>query len=220
VQGFQLVFDGKDTSESKVTSSLRWSGQNGSHIKKNIFALHQALAEQKALLMRKNTNKRGKEMRGRSSDVCVKLSLGKVFQELKLVYPHIHVTVYKQKVQYNPKPFIYSYNLCRAWPTLLNDYASSELRRDRMSSRKASPLRNMQATFSYKRTEDYNWNYLDQHVCGYSDFEVLQEVSDTVQYSTVYTWMVLETILMLVEVHCRIGKNIGFSPCISNRIIS
>ena len=32
------------------------------------------------------------------------------------------------------------------------------------------------AKFEYYRMEDYNWNYLDQHVCGHSEFEILQEV--------------------------------------------
>ena len=27
------------------------------------------------------------------------------------------------------------------------------------------------------KVQEYNWNYLDQHVCGYSDFEILGEVS-------------------------------------------
>ncbi len=34
-----------------------------------------------------------------------------------------------------------------------------------------------QAEFRHRRVEEYNWNYLDQHVCGYPDFEVLGEVS-------------------------------------------
>ena len=31
--------------------------------------------------------------------------------------------------------------------------------------------------FRHTKVEEYNWNYLDQHVCGYSDFEELREVS-------------------------------------------
>lgn len=30
---------------------------------------------------------------------------------------------------------------------------------------------------SHEKMESYNWNYLDQHVCGHSDFEQYQEVS-------------------------------------------
>ena len=30
--------------------------------------------------------------------------------------------------------------------------------------------------FCRAKVEDYNWNYLDQHVCGYPDFEMLGEV--------------------------------------------
>ena len=30
--------------------------------------------------------------------------------------------------------------------------------------------------FSPTRVDEYNWNYLDQHVCGYPDFEELAEV--------------------------------------------
>ena len=37
-----------------------------------------------------------------------------------------------------------------------------------------------QAEFRHTRVEEYNWNYLDQHVCGYSDFEVLGEVRGVV----------------------------------------
>ena len=33
-----------------------------------------------------------------------------------------------------------------------------------------------QTEFSQSQVEDYNWNYLDQHICGYSDFEELGEV--------------------------------------------
>ena len=35
----------------------------------------------------------------------------------------------------------------------------------------------MASSFHHMRVEDYNWNYLDQHVCGHSDFEELGEVS-------------------------------------------
>ena len=34
----------------------------------------------------------------------------------------------------------------------------------------------MMTTFCHMRVEDYNWNYLDQHICGHSDFEELGEV--------------------------------------------
>lgn len=34
-----------------------------------------------------------------------------------------------------------------------------------------------QAEFCHTHTEDYNWNYLDQHICGYPDFEELGEVT-------------------------------------------
>ena len=30
--------------------------------------------------------------------------------------------------------------------------------------------------FGFTGVEEYNWNYLDQHICGYSDFEELGEV--------------------------------------------
>ena len=35
----------------------------------------------------------------------------------------------------------------------------------------------MASSFHHMRVEDYNWNYLDQHVCGHSDFEELGEAS-------------------------------------------
>lgn len=34
----------------------------------------------------------------------------------------------------------------------------------------------MSTAFHHTRVEDYNWNYLDQHICGHSDFEELGEV--------------------------------------------
>ena len=36
----------------------------------------------------------------------------------------------------------------------------------------------MSMVFHHTRVEDYNWNYLDQHICGHSDFEELGEVRD------------------------------------------
>jgi len=34
----------------------------------------------------------------------------------------------------------------------------------------------MHTDFCHTKVEEYNWNYLDQHVCGYPDFEMLREV--------------------------------------------
>ena len=34
----------------------------------------------------------------------------------------------------------------------------------------------MSMALHHTRVEDYNWNYLDQHICGHSDFEELGEV--------------------------------------------
>ena len=31
--------------------------------------------------------------------------------------------------------------------------------------------------FAITGSEEYNWNFLDQHICGYPDFEELGEVS-------------------------------------------
>ena len=38
-------------------------------------------------------------------------------------------------------------------------------------------FQSMSTAFRHTRVEDYNWNYLDQHICGHSDFEELGEVS-------------------------------------------
>lgn len=101
--------------------------------------------------------------------ITVQLSLGKVFQKLELAYPDIYSYIYKQKVVYNPRPFTYFYQLCGAGPS--PDHASNM----------GSVFRKSESKFKYYRVEDYNWNYLDQHVLGFSDFEELQEVS-THQY--------------------------------------
>ena len=37
-------------------------------------------------------------------------------------------------------------------------------------------FQSMSTAFRHTRVEDYNWNYLDQHICGHSDFEELGEV--------------------------------------------
>ena len=37
----------------------------------------------------------------------------------------------------------------------------------------------MSMVFHHTRVEDYNWNYLDQHICGHSDFEELGEVRES-----------------------------------------
>lgn len=138
-----------------------------------MFALHKVLAEQKERLSKKSTNKKGKGTHRGSREISVKLSLGKVFQKLTLVYPDIYITIYKQKVQYHPKPFSYTYQLCGTWPSL-----SLSGVEEQAHSKEDPLLLSLSATYKYSRKEDYNWNYLDQHVCGHSEFEVLQEVSE------------------------------------------
>ena len=39
-------------------------------------------------------------------------------------------------------------------------------------------FQSISTAFRHTRVEDYNWNYLDQHICGHSDFEELGEVSN------------------------------------------
>ena len=100
--------------------------------------------------------------------IAVKLSLGKVYQKLELTYPDIVIKIYKQKVQFQPKPYHYAYQLCGVWPSSPGRTPDQEL------------FCKSEVKFEYKRVEDYNWNFLDQHVCGHSDFEVPQEVQQLV----------------------------------------
>ena len=37
-------------------------------------------------------------------------------------------------------------------------------------------------TIGHQRPEGYNWNYLDQHVCGHDEFEIYQEVNKETLY--------------------------------------
>ncbi len=46
-----------------------------------------------------------------------------------------------------------------------------------VSTATGSEFMTQQAEFCHTHTEDYNWNYLDQHICGYPDFEELGEVT-------------------------------------------
>ena len=174
VKGFQLVFDPKDT----MNNGLRWSGKNESQ-QNSLFALHKALTEQKKLLSKK-TPRKGKGLRGGSRDISVKLGLGKVFQKLSLTFPDIYITIYKQKVQYQPKPFEYTYQLCGTWPL------TAGVTTHHTPSKEDPLLLDLSAVFKYNRMEDYNWNYLDQHVCGYPEFEVLQEVSQLHRLKTLF----------------------------------
>ena len=90
-----------------------------------------------------------------------------MFQQLELAYPDIYIHIYKQKVLYQPKPFAYTYQLCGAGPSLASHAHHEE----------ESMFRKVETVFEYYKAEDYNWNYLDQHVLGFSDFESLQEVT-------------------------------------------
>lgn len=162
------MFDSKASSEQHKPGSSRWSGQNSVSLV-SISALHTALSKQKEAL--DNKSKDGKvSITGGS--ITVRLSLGKVFQKLELAYPDIYIHIYKQKVLYHPKPFTYSYQLCGVG--LSPDHTSNE----------DSVLRRSETKFEYYRAEEYNWNYLDQHVLGFSDFEELQEVSTCINDTT------------------------------------
>ena len=148
-----MVFDFKSRTDQPSSGSL-WSGQSNLS---SISALHEALSNQKKALAQRDN---------RSFTITVRLSLGKVFQKLELAYPDIFIYIYKQKVLYHPNPFSYSYQLCGAGL----DGKGMGL------DGKGSPFVKQEAKFRYYRAEEYNWNYLDQHVLGFSEFEVLQEV--------------------------------------------
>ena len=163
VQGFQLVFDFKEGTEPKKSTGSRWSGKTNLT---SIYALHQALSDLKEDLNRKSSRGRVTNTRG---SIVVRLSLGKVFQKIELAYPDIYIYIYKQKVLYQPNPFSYAYQLCGAG--LVSDHAPSS-----SAVEEEAVFSKTEAAFGYYRVEEYNWNYLDQHVLGFSEFEELQEV--------------------------------------------
>lgn len=152
------MFDSKEAASELRYSGSRWSGQSSLV---SISALHKALSEQKQVLNQKSGS--GK-IAITGGSITVRLSLGKVFQKLELAYPDIYSYIYKQRVLYHPKPFVYSYQLCGVGSP--PDHTPSE----------EPAFCKSEAKFDYYRAEDYNWNYLDQHVLGFSDFEQLQEV--------------------------------------------
>ncbi len=140
-----------------------WSGGQSSLV--SIAALHKALDEQKEALNQKS--KQGK-VSFTSGSITVRLSLGKVFQKLELAFPDIYTHIYKHKVLYHPLPYQYSYQLCGE--------GSAPNHAHTPSSSEGSMFSKLEATFQYYGMEDYNWNYLDQHVLGWSEFDELQEV--------------------------------------------
>ena len=154
------MFDSKARSDHTSSSGSWWSGQSNLA---SISALHEVLSDQKQALAQKA--KLGKAAFPGGS-VTVKLSLGKVFQKLELAYPDIYIYIYKQKVIYHPHPFEYSYQLCGVG----SDPGHTPLDSEEL------PFAKQDTKFKYYRAEEYNWNYLDQHVLGFSEFEELQEV--------------------------------------------
>lgn len=121
--------------------------------------LHRALNK-----LKKTVSEKTKKSRPLAK-IIVKLSLGKVFQKLELQYPDIYIHIYKQKVQYHPKLYSYAYHLCGVGSPGFGH-----------THRLETVFSRVQAKIEYNRVEDYNWNYLDQHVCGHPEFELLQEV--------------------------------------------
>ena len=170
LQGFQLVFDLKESSEQKKKSSgSRWSGKNSLV---SIYALHQALSKLKEEVTQ--TSNRGR-LTITGGSIVVKLSLGKVFQKLELAYPDIYIHIYKQKVLYRPEAFNYTYQLCGTG--LASDHSPSSTSTSSSEGVGEEPVfSSTEARFEYYRADEYNWNYLDQHVLGFSEFEELQEV--------------------------------------------
>lgn len=120
-----------------------------------IFSLNQSLADvEKEIHNQKSSPVRHNSSFHKLSVIHVKMSLGRLFHHLELNYPDILVHIYKSKSSTDSYTFNYTYQLCgddnKVFYTTYTEFVAT-------------------------RTADYNWNYLDQHVCGYQDFEQLQE---------------------------------------------
>ena len=165
------MFNSKATGEQTSSTGSLWSGQNSLV---SISALHKALSEQKAALIKKSNLGKVSFTGG---SITVRLSLGKVFHQLELAYPHIFIHIYKQKVLYRPNPVDYSYQLCGAGSAPSPAQCCLGAGSTPTPAPENGVFCKSEAKFKYYRVEEYNWNYLDQHVLGYGDFEELQEAS-------------------------------------------
>ncbi|KAL5478011.1 hypothetical protein EMCRGX_G024886 [Ephydatia muelleri] len=120
-----------------------------------LFSLNQSLSDlEKEVHNQKSSPNRHSSSFHKLNIIHVKMSLGRLFHHLELNYPDILVHIYKSKSSIDNYTFNYTYQLCADDPRIFHTTYTD---------------------FVATRTADYNWNYLDQHVCGYQDFEQLQE---------------------------------------------
>jgi hypothetical protein len=111
-----------------------------------LSSLHEKLEKIASDIRTKRHSKEG--------NVLVKMSLGRVYHYLTLTYPTISIAVHKAK--HTPKfgKIPYRYHLR---PPNHPSFLPCE------------------CVFHHEKAEEYNWNYLDQHVMGYEDFDILSE---------------------------------------------
>jgi hypothetical protein len=84
----------------------------------------------------------------------IRLSLGRIYHTMSLsLNDSIDVHIHKLKTSLDIRPFTYHYTLISSEATSIS----------------------CTSAIKYDRVDNYNWNYLDQHVCGHSEFEQYQE---------------------------------------------
>lgn len=189
------MFDSKTNSERTSSGSL-WSGQSSLT---SVAALHKALSDQKEALAQRV--KHGK-VSFTGGSITVRLSLGKVFQKLELAYPDIYIYIYKQKVLYRPHPFSYTYQLCGAGSAPSHTPSQDGSAPGHSPDSEERLFCKRDAKFEYYRAEEYNWNYLDQHVMGFSEFDELQEVHNYVSNPSGFWSVILVVSQVLVVSTC------------------
>ena len=113
----------------------------------------------------------------------VRFSLGRVFHNISLEYPHLKTHMYKMKsVSVHTVPLYYIninininiiiiYYISRT-PIGLKEFTYKY----KLITSRDSAASDSSCIISHKGRENYNWNYLDQHVCGHAEFEQYQEV--------------------------------------------
>ena len=107
----------------------------------------------------------------------VRFSLGRVFHNISLEYPHLKTHMYKMKsVSVHTVPLYYIiiiiiYYISRT-PIGLKEFTYKY----KLITSRDSAASDSSGVISHMGRENYNWNYLDQHVCGHAEFEQYQEV--------------------------------------------